>query len=379
MSFTTYSFREFVDLVPAFEDSRLPVLLRGSTGIGKSDVVEQRAQLRGLPVVALFASQIGEGDLSGLPDPAGVMVNGVKATTFNPAEEIIRACTQPVVLFFDELDRGILEVRQAIFQLACNRMFKGWKLHPDTLVFAAVNGGLHRSAGTFQVNEMDPAELSRWSCFDIAITVTDWLTWAAANLSNMLIHDFIRDNNDHLMHKDMYEPNVKYPDPRSWARLDKVFKNAGIYNTEDYKNQAVGGKIFQLANAVVGQNAALALQKYASTIDKQVSAADILDHGKIELTKSFGVVEHTALVDRIIKSGVFAAPISDLHAANIARYFVKLPSEVAIFFMTNWNPKLAEGSTPIKNNLKILAAGNKLGLGMNAHIVSLTTATTKQK
>ena len=96
-------------------------------------------------------------------------------TSFNPPDWFKQACEEPVCLFLDEVDRATLEVRQGIFELTDSRKLNGHNLHPDTIIFAAVNGGEHGE--NYQVNEMDPAELDRWSVWDIEPTVEDWLAW----------------------------------------------------------------------------------------------------------------------------------------------------------------------------------------------------------
>ena len=142
-------FATFSQIVNHVTAVRKPVLLRGRHGIGKSTVVYQFADKNNLEVVERRASQMTEGDLVGLPTIED------KSTTFNPPDWFKAACDRPVVLFLDEVDRATLEVRQGIFELTDSRKLNGHNLHPDTLVFAAVNGGEHGSQ--YQVGEMDPA------------------------------------------------------------------------------------------------------------------------------------------------------------------------------------------------------------------------------
>ena len=195
-------FKTFINLAPAVSAARLPVLLRGRHGVGKSQVVYQIAKNMELPVVERRASQMTEGDLVGLPSIEG------NRTSFNPPDWFKQACDEPVVLFLDEVDRATLEVRQGIFELTDSRKLNGHYLHADTLVFAAINGGEHGEQ--YQVNEMDPAELDRWSVWDIEPTVEDWLSWAKGNVDS-LVWDFINQNRDHLEHNGDIEPNKRYP------------------------------------------------------------------------------------------------------------------------------------------------------------------------
>ena len=148
-------FKTFTKLAPAVSAAGLPVILRGRHGVGKSQVVYQIAKDLELPVVERRASQMTEGDLVGLPSVDG------DRTSFNPPDWFKVACEKPVLLFLDEVDRAVLEVRQGIFELTDSRKLNGHHLHSETVVFAAVNGGEHGEQ--YQVNEMDPAELDRWS------------------------------------------------------------------------------------------------------------------------------------------------------------------------------------------------------------------------
>ena len=143
-------FKNFLNVVPHVTAVRKPVLVRGRHGVGKSQVVYQFAGGVDLPVVERRASQMTEGDLMGLPS-----VNG-NSTSWNPPDWFKTACEQAVLLFMDEIDRATIEVRQGIFELTDSRKLNGHRLHEDTVIFGAVNGGIH--GAQYQVGEFDPAE-----------------------------------------------------------------------------------------------------------------------------------------------------------------------------------------------------------------------------
>jgi len=210
-------FATFTTVAPHILDNKLPVLLRGRHGVGKSEVVYQIAAARDLPVVERRASQMTEGDLLGLPDTADTEINGRKATTWNAPDWLVTACEQPVMLFLDEVDRATVEVRQGLFELTDSRKLNGWHLHADTLIVAAVNGGEH--GAQYQVGEMDPAELDRWTVFDVEPSDEDWLRWASDRVDGIL-WDFINQNRVHLEHRGDFEPNKVYPSRRSWKRFN---------------------------------------------------------------------------------------------------------------------------------------------------------------
>lgn len=166
------TFRALSRALPYVTAIRKPVLLRAKHGVGKSTCVYAYAEHIKLPVVERRASQMTEGDLLGLPK----LEDGV--TKWIPPEWLKACCVAPHVLFIDEIDRATQEVRQGFFELTDSRKIAGLELHPDTLIFAAVNGGQH--GASYQVGEMDPAELDRWTVFDLEPDVEDWLKWAGA-------------------------------------------------------------------------------------------------------------------------------------------------------------------------------------------------------
>jgi hypothetical protein len=308
-------FATFVRIAKPILDNKLPLLLRGRHGIGKSQIVYQIAAERGLSVVERRCSQMSEGDLVGLPVISG------DSTKWNPPDWFKMACNNPVLLFLDEVDRGVIEVRQGIFELTDSRKLNGHCLHPDTLIVAAVNGG--ESGAQYQVGEMDPAELDRWTAFDLSPTVEDWLSWAKDN-TNQFVYDFINLNRDHLEHKGDFEPNKVYPSRRSWKRLNDVLASADMFsedNMRDIRNIAVG---------FVGYEAAIALHDFVEKYDRQVTPEDVIVHGKLDKTTKFGIIEHCALIDKMDKKDILKNKLPKEQLENLARYFMSLPSEAAM-------------------------------------------------
>jgi len=310
-------FKTFLSVVPHIIDARFPILTRGRHGIGKSTVVYQIAKQRGLPVVERRASQMTEGDLLGLPKVEG------NVTTWLAPEWLHTACSKPVVLFLDEVDRATMEVRQGIFELCDSRKIAGYELHPDTVIFAAVNGGQH--GAQYQVGEMDPAELDRYTVFDLEPSVEDWLAWAKDNVITE-IWDFINHNHQHLEHNDDFEPNKVYPSRRSWERLSKTLKSMG-------GQVESSTTLYHLACSFIGFEGAVAFNDFMKNYERQVTVEDILDHGKLELTEDWKINDHNSMIEKFKAKEVFNEKLSDERLQNLANYFVTLPSEIA---MTLW-------------------------------------------
>ena len=323
-------FKTFIELAPSVSDARFPVLMRGRHGIGKSQVVYQIAEVVKLPVVERRASQMTEGDLVGLP-----VIKG-NTTGWNPPDWFKFACDNPCVLFFDEVDRATTEVRQGLFELTDSRKLNGWKLHKDTLIYAAINGGEHGS--NYQVSDMDPAELDRYSCWDLEPTVEDWLTWAKERV-NTVIWDFINQNPKHLEHNDDVEPNKVYPSRRSWDRLNQTLCQANLV-------EEASPALFTLAGAFVGFEAAVAFNDFVKNYDRQVTTDDLLEGKAWDKIEKFQINDHNAMIEKLEATQVFAKELADDRIANLAEYFVNLPSECA---MSLWM-KMGKG-----NNKNVIA------------------------
>jgi MoxR-like ATPase len=261
------TFKTLNSVLPFILDAKFPVLIRGRHGIGKSAIVYQIAEQRGLPVIERRASQMTEGDLLGLPKVEG------NVTKWLAPQWLHDACEKPAILFLDEVDRATMEVRQGIFELCDSRKIAGYTLHPDTLIFACVNGGEH--GAQYQVGEFDPAELDRYTCFDVQPTVEDWLEWADGNVVDQ-VWDFINQNHQHLEHTDEYEPNKVYPSRRSWVRLSDALLAMG----GEIKQSPV---LYHLASSFIGFEGAVAFNDFVANYKKIVTVENILDEGKLEL------------------------------------------------------------------------------------------------
>ena len=323
-------FKTFIELAPSVSDARFPVLMRGRHGIGKSQVVYQIAEVVKLPVVERRASQMTEGDLVGLP-----VIKG-NTTGWNPPDWFKFACDNPCVLFFDEVDRATVEVRQGLFELTDSRKLNGWKLHKDTLIYAAINGGEHGS--NYQVSDMDPAELDRYSCWDLEPTVEDWLVWAKERV-NTVIWDFINQNPKHLEHNDDVEPNKVYPSRRSWDRLNQTLCKANLV-------EEASPALFTLTGAFVGFEAAVAFNDFVKNYDRQVTTDDLLDGKAWDKIEKFQINDHNALIEKLEATDVFTNELPEKRVGNLAEYFVNLPSECA---MSLWM-KMGKG-----NNKNVIA------------------------
>tara|TARA_R110000796_G_scaffold218882_2_gene334832 strand:+ start:1832 stop:2914 length:1083 start_codon:yes stop_codon:yes gene_type:complete len=355
----SFDFATFLTTVPCILDAKLPVLVRGRHGVGKSEVVYQIAKERGLPVVERRASQMTEGDLLGLPDTTDLS-DGRKATTWNAPDWLVTACTEPVILFLDEVDRATMEVRQGLFELTDSRKINGWHLHPETLIVAAVNGGEHGSQ--YQVGEMDPAELDRWTVFDVEPSVEDWLAWSSGKVDPVL-WDFVNHNRQHLEHSDDYEPNKVYPSRRSWVRFANTVAPLALFAEDGDRDL-----LLNLAVGFVGFEAAVSLRDFVQKYEFQVSIEDLLDSGSFEQIAKWGINDHAAMVEKMQSADTFAESLTDSQVANLATWFVSMPSEIC---MKLWSAIAENEDEDGSNAIRLHKATAADGTRVSEHMVAI--------
>jgi hypothetical protein len=211
---------------------------------------------------------------------------------------------------------------------------------------------------------MDPAELDRYTVFDVEPTVEDWLAWAKGNIAQE-VWDFINHNHNHLEHKDDYEPNKVYPSRRSWERLSRTLSPKG----QEIENCSA---TYQIAQAFIGFEGAVAFNNFLKDYDRQVTIEDLLDDGKFELIQKWKINDHNAMVEKFKNKDVFKDELSKTRLHNLARYFVSLPSEIV---MVLW--QAMAGSDTAQTNIARLWAIEVDGTSIKDFVVGILSAETK--
>lgn len=258
----------------------------------------------GLPVIERRLSQMTEGDLLGLPDKENpVDGRAAESTKFLPCDWVITACKYPVMLFLDERNRALPQVKQCIFQLADSKVFYGNHFHDETRICIAENMG-----DEYQVEQLDPAEISRCVTVSLDPSVKEWLDWAAVHLDESTV-EFIRQNENALEHRGANsEPNKKYPDRRAWANLDREMRRSGLFETPD------DPMIRVMAGAFIGTDQSTKYAQFLKDRRKQVSAEDII--------KDWAATRKRLMVGERIPNEVLIEAIAKLEI-----YIQKVPTD----------------------------------------------------
>lgn len=327
---TTSSISTFCRIAPMLP-AETSILLRGPHGIGKSQVVRQVAKaiakaedIKDFIVIDRRLSQMSEGDMIGLPSTDG------EVTRFNPPDWYKQACKVPCVLFLDELNRATPEVMQAAFQIVLDRELNGWRLHPQTRVFSAIN-----NSAAYTVNEVDPALLDRFWVVDIEPTSEEWLSWARGfddeakePRVDETVTDFIAQSTKFLFTPKNFEPGTVHVSPRSWERLSNALRKASLADkpdTNDYYSMSIG---------FVGTEASIAFVEFAKNSNAHITGEEILANytkAKKRLSK-LGQERLNIAVEKVFDymRNDLKGQVDDNHKKNFVKFVVDLPAELQL-------------------------------------------------
>jgi len=298
-------------LLGACRDVNDTLLMSGSHGIGKTEVVSQWAKENDAHLEVLLLSANDIGDLVGMPRT--VDING----------EIVTVWTQPIwlqrlndanragkrtILFLDELNRAPSDVLNSALQLVLERKIHQHKLPvlngEETMLIAAINP----DGGEYQVNSLDPALLDRFLHVDVEPDLEAWLPYAREKKIPMVIRDFLIENPTRFH----FQPQEGSADqvsasPRSWTMLGKHVANfdkipeASHYQIIKGKvGSAVGSQFYQF---LITYGKAVKLEDVEKVAEKAWAKTKSLDETAkfiLELTEKMESVQKQEMVQVMI-------------------------------------------------------------------------------
>lgn len=255
-------------LLSAAIPARLPVLITGAPGVGKSDIVAQAATDAQADLILSHPAVADPTDAKGLPWPK----SDKDEATFLPFGELARAikATKQTVWFLDDLGQATPAVQASFMQLILARRVNGHIL-PDCVTFIAATNRRTDRAGVSGI--LEPVKSRFATIVELTPDVDSWSQWAInAGISAVLVA-FLRYRPELLSKFTATADLTNSPMPRTWASLAKL----------DALNlpQAVETAAFQGA---VGEGAALEFTAFRAMYRNLTSVdAILLDPSNVTL------------------------------------------------------------------------------------------------
>lgn len=291
-------------LLAATIPARLPVLIKGPPGIGKTDAVSAAAQLAQADLIVSHPVVSDPTDAKGLP----WKVEGRDAATFLPFGDLERAINAktPTVWFLDDLGQATPAVQASFMHLILARQIAGHQL-PEHVVFVAATNRREDRAGVSGI--LEPVKSRFASIVELEADLDSWLMWANAQQINPLICAFLMFRPE-LLHQ--FAPTADLtnsPSPRTWVKAAQI-SSLGL--PLEVELPALEGAI--------GKAAAIELKAFMDTWAQLPNVAEVF-----MAPDKAPVPDKPAALYGI--SSALAAQVNDVTFGALTRYVNRLPAE----------------------------------------------------
>ena len=315
---------EIKETMQKLVESKIPVFIWGAPGIGKSSIVKQVADERGLEFTDLRLSLMDPTDLKGIPFFDKDNHEAVWAKpNFLPKDPHSKG-----ILFLDEINTAPPSVQASAYQLVLDRKVGDYELPKGWSIVAAGNNESDRGV----VYRMPPPLANRFVHLDMEVDFEDWKSWAMVSAIDASIIGFLNYEKERLF---MFEPakNEKsFPTPRSWEYVDKVIKTG------------LGASLlYDTIAGAVGRESATAYLAFRSVMDS-LPDIDKVVSGEIDSFSS----------DNQVLFALIAGIVSNLYhdsteekIANVLNLSHKLPPEFAVMLVKD----MQQNGIAIESNL----------------------------
>lgn len=205
-------------------EARLPVLIKGAPGIGKSDIVLQASDALGMKCMLFHPVVSDPTDYKGLP----ALVEG--KAEFLPYGQLRRLVdvTEPTVAFLDDLGQAPAVVQAAVMQLLLAREVNGMKIS-DHVVFVAATNRREDKAGVTGI--LSPVKSRFAAIVELEVDKDSWIDWALQNGVPSGLVGFVHFRPAVLTAPKATNDIVNQPCPRTLAFCGKLM-NAGLTGIE---------------------------------------------------------------------------------------------------------------------------------------------------
>lgn len=223
-----------ISLINACLGSGLVPMMKGSPGIGKSDIVHGIEQQKNLKGIDLRLSQCDPTDVNGFPQFRDGKATYIPMDTFPTEHDPLPVDEDGKemngwVLFLDEFNSAPIAVQAAAYKLVLDRKVGQFKLHPKVYIVCAGN----RENDGAIVNETSTAMQSRLVHFQLMVSLDEWLKWAALNDVNFMITSYLQFKPDHIYTFKPDHTDETYACPRTWAFANRLMKVRSV-DHEDF-------------------------------------------------------------------------------------------------------------------------------------------------
>lgn len=253
----------------------------GHAGIGKSTVIKQYAQEKGLKFFPFYlGTQSDLGDILGLASFVKDKNGSEIATTFATPlwlKETIEYCENNpksgAIIFLDEFNRARRDILNGMFSLALDKTFHTLTLPKNCYVVAAGNPPTDEYMTT---NIDETALMARFAHVKLEPTFNEWSTYARNASFEPTLITFLQEQPELLEDaRSTFTLPVKV-DRRSYERVNRLFN---IGTPKDILEQLMMG--------IIGTERLVAYKLHLTKTDKPLTAEQVFDGSQLDLVRKW--------------------------------------------------------------------------------------------
>ncbi len=295
--------KELTSTITALVEQKVPTFLWGAPGIGKSSVVKQIAQEKGLEFIDLRLALMDPTDLKGIP------FYDKESHTALWAPPAFLPKSGQGILFLDELNAAPPSVQASAYQLILDRQVGEYKLPDGWAIVAAGN-----REGDRGVTYRMPSPLAnRFVHFEMDVHVEDWKDWAYKKKLDERVISYISYKSEHLFTFDAKSDSKSFATPRSWEYVDSILKS-GLNDT----------LLLNAISGAVGKDVAVGFLSFSKVISRLPNIQNILQTGEGEQSDEVDVLYALSI-------GLVSGVLKDKTTLdNLLKYTLELKGEFAV-------------------------------------------------
>jgi len=299
---------ELTSTLRALIEAKIPTFVWGAPGIGKSSIVKQIADERGIGFIDLRLSLMDPTDLKGIPFYDEKEHRALWAPpAFLPREG-------EGILFLDELNSAPPSVQASAYQLILDRCVGEYELPLGWAIVAAGN----REGDRGIVYKMSAPLANRFVHLEMDVHVNDWRNWAFSSGIDERVIAYISYKNEALFSFDPLLNEKSFATPRSWEFVHKVL---GATIGEALLLETISGAI--------GRERAVDFLSFLSVATRLPDLHAVLEGEAIEQADDIEVLY--VLTSGLVSAYMHAPTPEKLE--NILRYSLEMKSEFAVLLV----------------------------------------------
>ena len=302
--------QEIKDSLDKLIESQIPVFVWGSPGIGKSSIIKQIANDKGLEFVDLRLSLLDPTDLKGIPFFDQERNEAVWASpNFLPKNPNSKG-----ILFLDEINTAPPSVQASAYQLVLDRRVGDYELPKGWSIVAAGNHESDRGV----VYRMPPPLANRFVHLIMEVGFEDWKKWAYERGIDSSIIAFLHYDSSRLFDFDPASNQKSFPTPRSWEYVDRIL-SSGLEAT----------LLLETISGAIGSETATAFVSFKKVMHRLPDIGKLLEGEEVE-------VEHDSQVLFALIAGIVSQIKQDETIKKIDHaltFSLTLPKEFSVMLV----------------------------------------------